>query len=203
MIEKIAKAGFAPVSNAVAQKLIPAAALGVISTTGEKGIALAGSAAIVPEEERLTRNHWFDLASLAKVIATSTMILKLADDGLIGLDRPLTDAIPDLRQIDPDNAAERKLTFRDCLAHRTFCPQPSQYIHMATIRLACAHSSFSMIGSTLLPCIRTSTSSYSALRLNVLPEGDCRIGSWAKGCVTANRPGQQWRPSIVIGAGAY
>ena len=50
------------------------------------------------------------------------MILRLADEGRIDLDRPLTDAIPDLRQYDVAGAAERRLTFRDCLAHRTFLP---------------------------------------------------------------------------------
>jgi CubicO group peptidase (beta-lactamase class C family) len=50
------------------------------------------------------------------------MILRLADQGSIHLDRPLTDAIPDLRQYEVDNAAERRLTFRDCLVHRTFLP---------------------------------------------------------------------------------
>jgi CubicO group peptidase (beta-lactamase class C family) len=70
----------------------------------------------------LTEQHWFDLASVSKVIATTTIILQLADEGRIDLDRPLTDAIPDLRQYDVANAAERKLTFRDCLAHRTHLP---------------------------------------------------------------------------------
>ena len=46
----------------------------------------------------------------------------LAEQGRLDLDRPLTDAIPDLRHYDCDNAAERRLTFRDCLAHRTFLP---------------------------------------------------------------------------------
>ena len=46
----------------------------------------------------------------------------LAEQGRLDLDRPLTDAIPDLRQYDVANAAERRLTFRDCLAHRTFLP---------------------------------------------------------------------------------
>ena len=50
------------------------------------------------------------------------MILQLAEQGRLDLDRPLTDAIPDLRQYDVANAAERKLTFRDCLAHRSFLP---------------------------------------------------------------------------------
>jgi CubicO group peptidase (beta-lactamase class C family) len=76
----------------------------------------------VPEREVLTREHWFDLASLTKVMATTPMILRLADEGRLDLDRPLTDAIPDLRQYDPLGAAERRLTFRDCLAHRTFLP---------------------------------------------------------------------------------
>jgi CubicO group peptidase (beta-lactamase class C family) len=79
-------------------------------------------AALVPEPEPLTVDHWFDLASVSKVIATTTMILSLADQGRIDLDRPLTDAIPDLRQYDIAGAAERKLTFRDCLAHRTHLP---------------------------------------------------------------------------------
>lgn len=83
---------------------------------------VAGHAALVPRREPLTEDHWFDLASVSKVIATTTMILKLADEGRIDLDRPLTDAIPDLRQYDVAGAAERRLTFRDCLAHRTFLP---------------------------------------------------------------------------------
>jgi CubicO group peptidase (beta-lactamase class C family) len=50
------------------------------------------------------------------------MILTLAEQGRLDLDRPLTDAIPDLRQYDVAGAAERRLTFRDCLAHRTHLP---------------------------------------------------------------------------------
>jgi len=101
---------------------IPGAALGVVSADGWSAVRFAGAAAIVPEREDLTRDHWFDLASVSKVIATTTMILQLAEQGKLDLDRPLTDAIPDLRQYDVAHAAERKLTFRDCLAHRSFFP---------------------------------------------------------------------------------
>jgi CubicO group peptidase (beta-lactamase class C family) len=79
-------------------------------------------AALVPEREALTEDHWFDLASVSKVIATTTMILSLAEQGRLDLDRRLTDAIPDLRQYNVEGAAERRITFRDCLAHRTFLP---------------------------------------------------------------------------------
>ena len=122
MIDDVATAGFAPAAALVAQGGIPGATLGVVTVAGEKAVVFAGDAAIEPEQEVLTREHWFDLASVSKVVATTMMILKLADKGLIDLDRPLTDAIPDLRQYDVAGAAERKLTFRDCLAHRTFLP---------------------------------------------------------------------------------
>ena len=115
------EAAFAPAAAAVAEGRIPGAALGIVGADGRRAVELAGMAALVPEPEALTEAHWFDLASLTKVIATTTMILRLADEGRLELDRPLTDAIPDLRQYDMA-AAERRLTFRDCLAHRTFLP---------------------------------------------------------------------------------
>jgi len=122
MIDLVVERAFAPAAEAVAAGRIPGAMLGIVSADGGRAIRLAGMAALVPEPEALTEDHWFDLASVSKVIATTQMILKLADEGRIDLDRPLTDAIPDLRQYDPANAPERALTFRDCLAHRTFLP---------------------------------------------------------------------------------
>ncbi len=113
---------FEPVAAALDAVRIPGAALGVVSADGRRDIRFAGMAALVPEREELTRDHWFDLASLSKVIATTVMILTLAEQGRLDLDRPLTDAIPDLRQYDVANAAERRLTFRDCLMHRSFLP---------------------------------------------------------------------------------
>ena len=122
MIERVAEEAFAPAKARVQAGRIPGATLGLVTATGDRAVVLAGEAAIEPEREALTREHWFDLASLTKVIATTPMILALADEGRLDLDRPLTDAIPDLRQYNPLGAAERELTFRDCLAHRTFLP---------------------------------------------------------------------------------
>ncbi|MBV9884292.1 MAG: serine hydrolase [Sphingomonadaceae bacterium] len=118
----LAEAAFAPAAEAVASGRIPGAMLGIVAADGRSSIMYDGMAALVPEPEILGEDHWFDLASVSKVIATTDMILKLAETGRLDLDRPLTDAIPDLRQYDPANAAERRLSFRDCLAHRTFLP---------------------------------------------------------------------------------
>lgn len=113
---------FTPAAEAVASGRVPGAMLGVVSADGRRWVMHAGLAQRVPAPEPLTEDHWFDLASVSKVIATTTMILTLAEQGKLDLDRPLTDAIPDLRQYDVTGAAERKLTFRDCLAHRTHLP---------------------------------------------------------------------------------
>lgn len=122
MIDDLCVEAFGPAAQAVVSGRIPGAALGVVTADGRSAVQLAGAAAIEPAHEALTREHWFDLASVSKVVATTTMILKLVEQGQIDLDRPLTDAIPDLRQYDVAGAAERKLTFRDCLAHRSFFP---------------------------------------------------------------------------------
>lgn len=122
MIDQIVARAFAPAAASVAAGRIPGAALGVVTASGERAVQLTGLAQRVPVEEPLTRDHWFDLASVSKVIATTSFVLRLADEGMLDLDRPLTDAIPDLRQYDVANARERRLTFRDCLVHRTFLP---------------------------------------------------------------------------------
>lgn len=122
MIEGVVKRAFEVVAPFLGERGIPAAALGVVTANGERAVRWAGHAALVPESEPLTRDHWFDLASLTKVLATTPMILSLAERGQLDLDEFLTTAIPDLRQYDEVGARERRLTFRDCLAHRTHLP---------------------------------------------------------------------------------
>jgi len=121
-MDRVVEAGFAPALAAVGVGRIPGATLGLVTAGGRRAVRVAGLAQRVPVEEALTADHWFDLASVSKVIATTSFVLRLADEGRLDLDRPLTDAIPDLRQYDVAHAAERKLTFRDCLVHRTFLP---------------------------------------------------------------------------------
>jgi CubicO group peptidase (beta-lactamase class C family) len=119
--ETIAEEAFRPAADAVSEGRIPGAVLGIVLASGERAVRHAGSAQIEPTREALFRETWFDLASLTKVIFTTTAILKLVEAGRIALDDPLTKAIPDLRQYDL-NAAERRLTFRQCLAHQTHLP---------------------------------------------------------------------------------
>ncbi|WP_226779938.1 serine hydrolase domain-containing protein [Oceaniglobus trochenteri] len=121
MVEtKLARA-MAPVRAAIAEGRIPGGILGLVTAEGARAVAVEGMAQMRPERRPLTRETWFDLASLTKVIFTTTRILDLAARGAFSLDDPLTVLIPDLRQYDM-NAWERKVTFRQCLGHQTAFP---------------------------------------------------------------------------------
>lgn len=113
---------FAPLQAAVEAKRIPGGVLGVVDRDGNRAVRSIGSAQLVPAQRPMTDDTWFDLASLTKVIFTTPRILALAEAGTIDLDAPLISVIPDFRQYNPDNAWERKLTFRQCLGHQTPFP---------------------------------------------------------------------------------
>ena len=100
---------------------IPGAALGVTTTAGDRAVEVFGLAQREPDPVPMCRATWFDLASLTKVLFTTPTILHLVSQGHVTLDDPLTRAIPDLRQYHRD-AAERHLTFRQCLSHQTHLP---------------------------------------------------------------------------------
>ena len=119
--QRIADRAFSPVMEAIDSRRIPGAVLGVVTASGERAVLWHGAAQIVPDRAVMERGTWFDLASLTKVIFTTTAILRLVEQGRIALDDKLTQAIPDLRQYDPA-APERQLTFRQCLAHQTHLP---------------------------------------------------------------------------------
>lgn len=112
---------FAPVEAAIAEGRIPGGVLGIYDRKAGRIRQATGAAQIVPDRRPMTIDTWFDLASLTKVIFTTTEILKLAATGAIDLDAPLTTLLPDLRQYDT-NAWERKVTFRQCLGHQTAFP---------------------------------------------------------------------------------
>ncbi|WP_425283255.1 serine hydrolase domain-containing protein [Martelella endophytica] len=112
---------FDALDKAVASRRIPGGVLGVVDFEGNRMTRAVGSAAIVPERRPMSVDTWFDLASLSKVIFTTSRILALASEGFIDLDAPLTSVIPDFRQYDP-NCWERQVTFRQCLGHQTHFP---------------------------------------------------------------------------------
>jgi CubicO group peptidase (beta-lactamase class C family) len=112
---------FSEIEAFIDQKRIPGAVLGLVDLQQGRLTRAVGAAQTVPHHRAMTTETWFDLASLTKVIFTTTQILELAAKGVIDLDAPLTTVLPDLRQYD-SQAWERQVTFRACLGHLTAFP---------------------------------------------------------------------------------
>jgi CubicO group peptidase (beta-lactamase class C family) len=120
-IETRLEAGFSPLQAAIAENRIPGGVLGLVDRDGNRALRHAGFAQTVPITRPLTPDTWFDLASLTKVIFTTTRILALAEKNIFDLDDPLAKILPDLRQYSAE-AWERKVTFRQALGHLTPFP---------------------------------------------------------------------------------
>ena len=112
---------FFPAQESINSKLIPGAALGLITKNGDRAIRVTGYAQLDPETIPLESSMWFDLASLTKVIFTTRYCLELVDKNLLSLDEPIAHYIPDLRQYDL-KAYERQITLRQLLSHHTSLP---------------------------------------------------------------------------------
>jgi uncharacterized protein YbbC (DUF1343 family)/CubicO group peptidase (beta-lactamase class C family) len=72
-----------------------------------------GSRAVLPEREAMTSDTIFDLASLTKVVATATSIMKLVERGQIRLSDPVTLYLPELKSESRD-----RITIEQLLTHR-------------------------------------------------------------------------------------
>lgn len=120
-LEDVVRDAFLPAAESVTSGRIPGAILGVLAPDGKIAVRLAGLAQRMPKKRKLTRATWFDLASVTKVVATTTDILKLVEDGIVALDDPLSKHIPDLHQYVAAHPI-RKLTLRQCLSHQTGLP---------------------------------------------------------------------------------
>lgn len=55
---------------------------------------LIGSAAILPEREALRDGLLYDLASLTKVVVTTTLLLQLHEEGIVNFEDPVQDYLP-------------------------------------------------------------------------------------------------------------
>lgn len=72
-----------------------------------------------PEAPRVTPASIFDLASLTKVVGTTTAVLVLAERGLLDLDDPVARHVPWWTGGDP---AKARVTLRDLLLHKAGLP---------------------------------------------------------------------------------
>src|SRR5437899_2726152 len=109
-------AGFARVGElieeAIAQRQLP----GAVVLIGRGDTVLYshafGRRAVLPAPEPMTEDTMFDLASLTKVVATTTSVMKLVEEGRIRLSDPVTRFIPEFARY-----GKAQITIRHLLTH--------------------------------------------------------------------------------------
>ncbi|NTX99002.1 serine hydrolase [Deinococcus sp. JMULE3] len=90
-----------------------AAALGVVTGRGARSTLTVGHTR--HGGPALSGHEWWDLASLTKPLLTARELLRAAEDGLLDLDDPLGQHLPDLAH--GQDAALRQRTLRQLLTH--------------------------------------------------------------------------------------
>jgi len=105
--------GFSPVAGlvneAIARHELPGAV--VLAGRGDAILyhAAFGNRAVAPSPEPMTEDTIFDIASLTKVVATTTSVMQLMEQGRIRLDDPVTRFIPDFGRYRKNAIAIRHL----------------------------------------------------------------------------------------------
>ncbi len=99
------------ISKAVTEGLIPGAVL-VVGHNGQVVYHKAyGSRALVPEREAMTEDTIFDAASLTKVIATTSSMMRLVGDGKVRINDRVTVYLPEFQ------GGKSEITVRDLMTH--------------------------------------------------------------------------------------
>ena len=100
------------IRNGIAERKLPGAV--VLVGIGERTLyhQAIGQRAVVPTPEPMTLDTIFDVASLTKVVATTTSVMILIDEGKIGLDDRVAAFIPGF-----ERHGKRNITIRHLLTH--------------------------------------------------------------------------------------
>ena len=77
-------------------QVVPCIALGFITLNNEEKW-ISGNRALIPHVEKLTEETLFDMASLTKVIVTTTLILKLIEEGRLSLETKVVSILSDFK----------------------------------------------------------------------------------------------------------
>jgi len=102
------------IAAAIAEKKMPGCVVVIGRPKGIAWLKAYGDKRIEPQQEAMTDDTVFDLASLTKPLSTATSIMKLVEQGKLSLDDPVFKHLPDF-------AVEGKeaITIRDLMVHRS------------------------------------------------------------------------------------
>jgi serine-type D-Ala-D-Ala carboxypeptidase len=110
---------FAVLEDAIAQKAFPGTSIAVTHAGKLVALKALGRFTYGPESPPVTTENVFDLASVSKVVATTTMAMILYERGLLDLEAPVIGVLPEFAG---ENKRRNEITFRMLLAHSSGLP---------------------------------------------------------------------------------
>ncbi len=108
---------FEVLRRGVEEGLVPGAVAAVGTSTGTLRRAAVGHAQLVPKRRPIAEDSLFDLASLTKVVVTTTLLLRYVERGLVHLDQRVAALLPDFGAAGKDH-----LTLRHLATHTSGLP---------------------------------------------------------------------------------
>ncbi len=93
---------------------VPGAALGITRVGDDTEVLASYGVLNTKTGVEVTEDSAFQIGSISKVW-TATVVMQLVDEGLLDLDAPIADVVPELRLADPDVA--KQVTMRHLLTH--------------------------------------------------------------------------------------
>jgi serine-type D-Ala-D-Ala carboxypeptidase len=115
-------AAYTVLERAVSERAFPGAAFGVLVQGQVLALDAVGAFTYDQPTAPVTASTVYDLASITKVIATTSMAMLLHQDGLLSLDQPLVQLLPGFAQGEPAGSSRREVTLRMLLAHASGLP---------------------------------------------------------------------------------
>jgi CubicO group peptidase (beta-lactamase class C family) len=113
---------FTVLRDAIAQCAFSAASFAVTHRDRLSALKTFGRFTDEPNSPQVHPSTLFDLASLTKVVATTTMAMKLYERGLLDLDAPITAIVPEFLSEAAKDSRRRAVTLRMLLAHSSGLP---------------------------------------------------------------------------------
>ena len=110
---------FAILQDAISQRAFPAASVSITFQGSLLALKSLGTFTYDSDAPSVATASLFDLASLTKVVATTTTAMILHERGLLDLESPVVKVVPEFEGADP---RRRQVTFRHLLAHSSGLP---------------------------------------------------------------------------------
>ena len=125
------RAAFQVLEKAIAERAFPGCALAVTLRGELVAHKALGRFAYDPGSPAVTTDSIFDLASVSKVIATTTMAMILYERGVLDLEAPVAAIVPEFAT---DDERRRQVTLRMLLAHSSGLPAYVKLFQLAQTR---------------------------------------------------------------------